>query len=460
VYKKYNGIFGYIGITEDTSFVDENITADTAVNPQTARDPFSGANDKPSVISFIEQRLTFGATVNNPQVVEMSSSVAPFNFNRALTPGASDAISFRIRAQQLNRIHHIMAADPPLVLTAGAEWYVSTSDDAPMATGNFSLRPRSFRGSARTPAPITTGDGILHVTRDGNTLRSIALEDIQKNHSPDVTLLARHLFRGKQITSMAFAQAPESVVWMTLDDGSCYSMTYLPKEGIFGWTRHVFGGSDAYVAQVAVVTEGAIDRPYFVVSRTIDGAEVSLVERLDDREFVDVADCYFVDCGLRYSGPATTSLRGLLHLRGEAVSVLADGNVLEGVTIDAYGRADLVRSVTEASIGLGYEAYIVTLDADFGVVEGMGSSIGRFVSASEVAVKVVDTRGIAVGREGGTLNEVKEFTGVEPIPLATKTHVVTIDGDWERDQAIEVRQSYPLPMTITAIAPTWDMEEA
>lgn len=460
VYRKYNGIFYYIGTAETNSFDDYNITPDTAISRPVSRNPFSGASDKPAAVAFIEQRLTFAATTNNPQVVEMSSSLSPFNFNRSLTPGASDAITFRMRDQKLNRVHHIVPAEQPLILTAGAEWFISTSNNEPMKTGNFGLRPRTYRGSARNPSPIVAGDNLLHVTRDGSTIRTISLKDISDTTSPNLTRAVRHLFDGRRVTSMAYAQAPDSLVWVTLDDGSLFALTYEPDDGIAGWMPQELGGADVFVHQVAVVTEGAIDRPYFVVSRTIDGRTVTLVERLDDRLFDTVKKCYFVDCGLVYDGTATTGLRGLLHLRGEVVSVLADGDVLDNIVVDELGVVDLVRSAAKVSIGLGYDAYIVLLPADFGDIEGAGSSVGRQVSSGEVAVRVVDTRGIAVGIEGGELNEVKQFTGASPIPLSTETFLLDIDADWGRDQSIEVRQTYPLPMTITAVGPTWDMEDA
>jgi hypothetical protein len=460
VYKEFNGVYGFIGITEALTFLDENITPDTADTPQTARNPFSGASDKPRVTAFIENRLTFASSVNNPQAVEMSNSVAPLNFNRATTPGGSDAISFRMRSTALNRVLHIVDGERPVIFTAGAEWYLRTTEDEPIVSGNFSVKPVTKRGSAARPRPVPVGSTILHVDRSKNSLREFSLADGRDTPSADLTILAKHLFRQKEFTSMAFAQSPHSIIWATMDDGALYSLTYLQEHEIWGWTRHVLGGTDVKVKQVETVTEGSYDVPYFVVERTLQGETVTLVERLDDRDFTSVVDAYFVDCGSQRSGSPVSALRGYLHLRGEAVSVLADGNVLEDIEVDETGQIDLGLSASDISVGLGYAAWATTLDADLGdQIQQLGSSMGRYLSAVEVAIKVVDTRGIAVGREGGELTEVTEFTGVDPIPLATKTHVITIDGDWSRDQAITVRQNYPLPMTITAIAPSWEIED-
>lgn len=54
IYRKDNGVYGYIGRSETTSFTDENITADIADGPQTARNPFTGAGNYPKCSTFIE----------------------------------------------------------------------------------------------------------------------------------------------------------------------------------------------------------------------------------------------------------------------------------------------------------------------------------------------------------------------------------------------------------------------
>lgn len=457
VYKDFNGVYGFIGVTSDLDFTDENITPDTADGPQVARNPFSGSSDKPAIAAFVENRLTFAATANDPQGVEMSSSVTPFNFNASLTPAGSDGISFRMRSQKLNRVLHLIELEQPVVFTAGAEWVLRTQNDEPLAPVNFAVKPKSYRGST-TVRPALIGSTVLHVARDGNTIREFSLGDDRDQVSADVTLLARDLFEGKTVANMAYAQSPDSVVWVVFTDGSVVTLTYLEAHEVWGWTKQSFGGTDAFVHQVSVVREGAFDVPYFVVSRTIDNITITTTERLDTRQFTDVTDAYFVDCGLKYDGASTTSLRGYTHLRGESVAVLADGNVVPGISVSAQGTVTLDAASSKVAVGLSYEAYYVTLPIQFGdSVEGEGSTLGNFRAPSELSLQINKTRGISVGREGGTLDEYKQFTGDEPIPLETATITIGLEGDWEKDSSIEVRQTFPLPMHITAMAPEWTL---
>lgn len=455
VYKRsQNGEFGYIG-SSGGGFTDNNITPDLTKAPPTGRDPFNAAGDYASVVAFIEQRVAYANSPAGPQVLEMSSSRQPEDFERSSVPRDDDAISIRLRGQTLNRVVALVAANPPYVLTSGQEFALEGGDNKGYLTpGNPIPRPVTYWGSTQYPQPVVAGSAFLHVLPEKNRMRAQRLDG---SSSRDITVLVRHLFRGRTIRTVAYAQAPYSVVWVTLDDGTLLSFSYLEEHDIWAWTRHELGG-DAFVHQVSVVREGGADVPYFVVQRDVGGAQTVLVERLATRDFLAVENAYFVDAGLTYQGAPTTALRSLLHLRGKQVAALADGNVLDLPPVDSFGKIALGVEAEVVHIGYGYEAFVVTLGVDFGMMQGLGGSVGRLKTASEVAVMVDRSRGIAVGFEDGFLNEVKEFTGQSPIPLFTGTYLVQIEGNWFRDARIKVSQQYPLPMTITAIAPNWEIE--
>ncbi len=67
VYRDDNGIFGYVGGTTGLTFDDENITPDLSDTPQAGRNPFNAAGNYPRCVTFIEQRLAFASTQNDPQ---------------------------------------------------------------------------------------------------------------------------------------------------------------------------------------------------------------------------------------------------------------------------------------------------------------------------------------------------------------------------------------------------------
>ena len=58
---------------------------------------------------------------------------------------------------------------------------------------------------------------------------------------------------------------------------------------------------------------------YFIVRRTVGGQTRRYVERLHTRVFATIADAWFLDCALQYSGAPATVISGLWHLAGEPV---------------------------------------------------------------------------------------------------------------------------------------------
>lgn len=68
-----------------------------------------------------------------------------------------------------------------------------------------------------------------------------------------------------------------------------------------------------------------------IVQRTINGTTRRYIEYLSNQFDVDEdetkADAFFIDSGLTYSSTAASSISGLDHLEGEAVSILGDGSV-------------------------------------------------------------------------------------------------------------------------------------
>lgn len=462
VYRDDNGIFGYVGGTTGLSFDDENITPDLSDTPQSGRNPFNAAGNYPRCVTFIEQRLAFASTQNDPQAVWLSQSANYENFGVSSPAKASDAVTFRIRARQVNEIRSMISVRGLLLLTSGSEWIVtggSTSDA--ISPSAIKLDNQGYRGAAKVQ-PIVVGNTVLFAQRLGGVVRDFSYDYTQDSYvGKDLTILARHLFKGREIAAWDYAQAPDSVVWVVLDDGALVSLTYMKEQDVWAWTRHESGpGNDAFFEDVTVIEEDGEDVPYFIVRRTINGAQKRYIERLHSRAFEDVQDAFFVDCGLTYSGPPATTLSGLSHLEGQSLVALADGNVVRNLTVTG-GSVRLQNAASKIHIGLPVTAAIETLDLDVGQVQGLGTVQGRSKSISEVTFRVENTRGIFTGpqdgsRDDGTLVEYKQRRNEnwnEAISLYTGDLTITPHWDWSTSGAMWVKQFDPLPMTILSIMP-------
>ena len=461
IYKEDNGVYGYIGGTSGLLFDDENIVADLADTPQTARNPFVGSGNYPRCATFIEQRLGFASTNDDPQAVWLSQSANYENFGYSQPSKASDAVTFRIKARQVNEVRSMLHMKGLMLLTSGAEWVVSGGSQSDAITPSaVKIDNQGYRGAARVQ-PIVVGNTVLFAQDRGGVVRDFSYQFADDAFvGKDLTILARHLFEGRNIKAWAYAQAPYSIAWVVLDDGSLVSLTYMKEHEVWAWTRHE-SGAGAHFEDVSVIAEGNDDVPYFIVRRTINGQTKRYIERLHSREFATVEDAFFVDCGLTYTGPAVTTISGLDHLEGQDVVALSDGNVVRGLTVSG-GAVTLPNSARRVHVGLPMVAALQTLDLDLGNVQGLGTVHGRTKSVAEVTLRVEKTRGIWIGpRDGGrddenVLVEYKQRSTEawnEAIQLYTGDISIRPHWSWNTGGNVWVKQFDPLPMTILAVMP-------
>lgn len=452
VYKDDNGVFGYIGGTEGLSFVDENIVADLADVPQKGINPFNASGKYPRVATFVDQRLAFASSNDEPQAVWLSQSANYENFGRSSPAKESDAITFRIRSKQVNEVRGLIPFKGLMILTSGGE-FIASGADTEYLTQAVRVVPQGYRGCS-VVQPIVVGNTVLFAQERGGVVRDFSYEFAQDSFvGKDLTILARHLFEGREIKAWAYAQAPYSIVWVVLDDGSLVSMTYLKEHDVWGWSRHE---TDGVFEDVAVIAEGKEDVPYFIVKRTVGGVDKRYVERMHTREFDAIEDAFFVDSGLSYSG-APISVITLEHLKGKPIVALVDGNVVTGLTADAStGQVTLPNAGSVIHAGLGYTSKMQTLDLDMGSVPGMGSVQARWKTVTEATLRVEKTRGIWTGPTEDNLVEYKQRAGEawnEAIQAYTGDISITPNWDWTKGGTTWVVQFDPLPMTILAIAP-------
>lgn len=460
VYRSTGSTFGYIGTTDTNSFTDSNITPDVTLRPLVARTPFDSTDNYPSVVSFVEQRLALAATNNQPQLIEMSRTGAFTNFAVSYPSQGSDALRFRLRTRELNQIRGMVSGRALFVFTSSAEWVITGNDNEGILTPTSIVpKPESYFGSYDIE-PLVVGEVAMFVTPDGNTIRDflLSLNPQAQSQSRDLTIMVRELFENKEITSWCYLPS-ERTVWVTLSDGQLLSFCYMAEHEIWGWTRHVIGGTNPFVYQVIAAREGVHDRLYAVIAREVNGTDVVMTERLSLRADSNAFEPFFLDAGLTYKniGTPAAALSGLLHLRGETVQALVNGDVVEDLVVDEAGVVALPEESDWAHVGLGYRCLIQTLPIDF-ETEGLGSMQGRFKAAGELAINLKRSRGVAAGQKLDELNELAEWLPgyVDgPIPPLTKQVNMTIAGDWMRDATIYLVQDYPLPMTILGVAPEW-----
>ena len=453
-------VYGWIGDSNGTTFDDFNIAPITSDAPPGDRQPFSGAGNKPSAVTYYQQRQVFANTNNEPQAT-FTTQTNNFNSLRTSNPARDDdAVTFTIAARQVNEIRHLLPLDSLIILTSGGEWIMTEGQDAVLTPSTVGVRPQSYNGASLVP-PVVINSTALYVQEKGARIRDLGYEfSSDKYTGNDLSLMSEHLFEGKQIEAMTFAAEPYSIVWCVRDDGVLLGLTYQREHQVWGWHQHTTQGN---FESITSVTEGDRDAVYVIVKRNINGNDVRYVERLEPRETVIASDAFYVDSGLTYSGAAATIISGLDHLEGEIVKILADGYTVPDQTVTS-GQITLLRAAEKVQIGLGYTPTIELLDVD--TPTQSETLKAQSVSVSKVTIEVENSRGGFVGARNdldgshGTMSEIKprfDADGYDPIALRTYKQEVIIEPQWSKGGGVRIEQRDPLPLSILSVIPQIDI---
>jgi hypothetical protein len=160
-------------------------------------------------------------------------------------------------------------------------------------------------------------------------------------------------------------------------------------------------------------------------------------------------------------------LTGLLHLNGEEISVLADGGVVEGLTVN-NGEVDLPQLASNIVVGLPFQVQLQSMYTD---IPGEATVQGRRKLINAVTLRVAQSRGAKVGvnqPDASTqpnqanipwtgLHEIKERGPATPagnaIPLLTGDERIIVSTDWKKPGQVAVQMDDPLPLTVLALIP-------
>ena len=475
VYKNANGMFGYIGSTEadSTTFKDNYIDPDYTDTPKSEFDPFDD-DEYPETIALHEQRLWFACTNLRPQSFFASNSGEFEIWSQSFPLKTDDAFTYTVADGQVNKIMWFAALDDLLMGTSAKERKViPLSESTALGPGNITMRVQTMYGS-NSLAPLTVGESILHCSRENSLIRDLGYQLAKDGYTGnDLTVKSRHLFDHFDLIRWGYAQAPHSIIWAVRSDGVVLSMTYMKEHEVFGWAWHDTKG--AFKEVCAVPGDGKTD-VYFIVERTINGETKRFIERLatgigvtgtsqNGKAELDNTELWYSDCSMKYEDAAATVISGLDHLEGESVHVVADGNVVDGLTVSG-GEITLPTASEKVIVGLPIEnAYIDTLPVD--VQDTSGNAITRIKSIPSVTVRVNNSRGFWAGAldENDEVNLYEQPVRTdedygEPIALTFTDYEMALEAVSGRSGRVRISQPDPIPLTILAVVPEVVLEDA
>ena len=312
IYKEDNGLYGFIGATETTTFDDKNIAADLDDTAPKARNPFDSSSNYPGAIGLHEQRSVWGNTTTDPLTVWMSQTSQFENMNVSSPTRDADAVTIRLVTGRGNEVRHFRSfQDRLFIFTSGAVWSLKPGGDVDAITpASKKLSIEEYIGSTDVP-PLTIKSNLLICSGQANLgfeIHSLGYKfETDAYAGSDLTILARHLFESQTVDEWTYAERPFHFVACVRDDGKLIVMTYLQEHQVFAWSVWDPSGTDAAFESIASVPEGQSDVLYAIVKRTINGATRRYIELLHTRTFSSIEDAFFVDSGLTLDNPITIS---------------------------------------------------------------------------------------------------------------------------------------------------------
>lgn len=443
-----------VEVVTDMAFPDHVVGSGNATNAWSigAWGTHVGA-EYPRFVCFWRQRLClFGLRrfwMSVPQDYD--------NFARDIVGQVRTDCAITRPLETTERIRWVAPFGAIIVGTESGEFIIAKQTETEaLGPNNIDANQVSEFGS-RGLQPLRTGKGVLFSQPSGTCVRE-ATYDTQSGEydAPDLTVLAEHIAKGV-IVDWAWQQEPDRIVWAVLATGALVALTKENQHEVMAWHRHPTNG---FVEAVQVIPspDGKRDDLWLCVRRMVAGVPRRFVEVMDagDEDTRAQEDCYFVDCGLSYSGPPTRRLMGLGHMIGELATIMAMGGTHPPRLVEADGGVSLTIDATKAHAGFGMRAVIVPMLIEAGAAKGTAQ--GKTKRVDKLQMRFHRTLGAKVGPNEDSLVPVPFRYGNIPLGQATPLFTgvcdpIDFEGDYEKDGTVFIVQDDPLPMTLCSLMP-------
>jgi hypothetical protein len=389
------------------------------------------------------------------------------NFEYGTTDDA--ALKYTLAGRRYDAIQWLLSHTRLLVGTSGDEWSVSggTGEEALTPTNVRAVR-QSSRGAAAVQA-IMANDSALFVQRSGKKIREMVFTFEKDGYiTPDLSEFAQHIFNTR-ITQIAFQQNPFPTLWAVTAGGKLLSMSFEKEQDILAWTTQPTFGLVESVCVTPNATTGN-DDIWLIVKRTTIVADVATdvryVEIIETATWTEVEDSIHVDSAWVFTdGPATTFIIG--RFAGQTVSILADGAPVPDQQASADGTITLETAATKVVIGYKYESIIKPMRLD--VDPFIGPTQGQKRRIHELIIRFYKTLGCQFwdGSEKDFVTGLDKWRDLsfrdtsnnmdEAPPLYSGDKEIEAFGGWEVQGDILLRQNQPLPWSVLAIIPKYEV---
>lgn len=464
------GVVKITGYTDSTHVAAQAVTwvpkeIQTVGTWRWSEGAFSDYRGWPQFCALHKKRLYLMSTSSDPTGGWASRIDDYTNFDATQTGDGDSTAAFNFRLEgnngKVNLPRWLLSASRLGIGTAGDEHALVPLGSEIIAPSTFDVIPATTEGSAAVEAVRV--EGVVFVAAD--TERLLELSDdpntVQQNQfvANDLTLYADHI-GAAGFTDLTWQREPYRLLWTLDAAGQIASCTFRKDQDVKAWCRHpTVKGTVESICAVPSPIKKRQDL-WAIVTRTLAGGTSRRIECLapfflkTDR---NVVNAFMVDGGITYTGAPITTLAVPARFNGETVNILADGKVVPPQLV-AGAQINLPRAASTVTFGLPLTATLKTLRCDKDTLGG--ALTGKNVRAQSAVVDVLCAAGIEVAAGDKDFELlVPSAGGTMDAPAQLKTgafDVESLEADWS-DSDITLRMAQPLPATIRAITPHYQV---
>ena len=399
-----------------------------------AEDVWSSTRGWPMTVTFFNGRMVFGGSKGRPQGIWLSVANDFYNFAVG-TAQPDDAIVGALDTDQVNEIRNVVPGRNLEIYTSGGEFIVPTT---PATPENFSaVRQTRFGSSAVRTASI---DGTtLYAQRSGQSIREFVFSFQEDAHiSNSVTQLSTHLINTPVDidASIGTSTSETNYVYVVNAAGDVVILNTLREQQISAWSGP-WTTTNGLFKRVGVLDTDT----YFIVRRTIDGADINYLEKIDETIYTDSA--------LVIASHSSATVTGLDHLEGEVVKVKLGGAVQTDATV-ASGSITLDRTPSSEAleVGLEFNPNIVTMPVNDSF--GDGPTLNREKRIVRCTINRYLSLGIFVNGERLPDRQLDLDTFDDVPDPSSEVQEIYLNG-WSKKAQVTITQEDPVPLTILAL---------
>ena len=465
------GIARVTGFTSTTVVDVEVLSAFSSLSATTdwSAGDWSDAIGWPSALRFHDGRLWFAG--RDKIWGSVSDAYTSFNVDQE---GDAGPINRSVGFGPVDTINWLLDLSRLIVGREGAETSVrSGSFDEPLTPTNFTLKDCSTQGSAPVAAVKIDTRGVFVQQSNRRVFELGFSVESQDYNARDLTRLNPDI-GSEGFVDLAVQRQPDTQLHFIRGDGVVAALLHDAEDAVDAWWRIDTPGASGEVESVAILPGAMENRVYYSVKRTIGGSTKRYLEKLARRdECYGLPECKCADSHTIYSGSAVTTITGLSHLDGQEVVVwgwntitpftatLPDGSTqtigrdLGTFTVASGQITGLAAAVTDACIGLGYEARFKS--AKLAYAAQMGTALNQTKKIDRVGLILANThyQGVEYGQSFTTMDNLPliedgNSTDANTVWEDFDKMMVTVPGDWDTDARLCLRATAPRPCIVMA----------